>query len=80
MRAQTFEISAPGQHLLDVVRNFNASPAQLFRTMTEPGLVARWLRPRREEIEIVEYDVRPGGRYHYVGQLPHGALAPGGKM
>jgi uncharacterized protein YndB with AHSA1/START domain len=70
MRTQTIENSAPGQQLLDVVRDFNASPAQLFLTMTEPFLVARWLRPRHQEIQIVEYDVRPGGRYHYVR---HGA-------
>jgi uncharacterized protein YndB with AHSA1/START domain len=69
MRTQTIEISAPEQQLLDVVKDFNASPAQLFLTMTEPFLVARWLRPQPEEIEIVEYDVQPGGRYHYVHRV-----------
>ena len=71
MMTPTVESLAPGRQLLDVVRAFNASPAQLFATMTEPGLVARWLRPGREEIEILEYDVRPGGRYHYVHRVAH---------
>jgi uncharacterized protein YndB with AHSA1/START domain len=69
MTTQAIEISAPGQQFLDVVRDFSASPARLFLTMTEPALVGRWLRPRREEIDIVEYDVRPGGRYHYVHRV-----------
>ena len=65
----TIETSPPGQQFLDVERDFNASPARLFLTMTEPALVAQWLRLRREEIQIVEYDVRPGGRYHYVRRV-----------
>jgi uncharacterized protein YndB with AHSA1/START domain len=69
MSTQTIETSTPGQQFLDVVRDFSAGPTQLFLTMTEPSLVARWLRPRPEEIKIMEYDVRPGGRYHYVHRV-----------
>ncbi|MFD0631210.1 hypothetical protein ACFQ9X_05750 [Catenulispora yoronensis] len=40
-------INAPeGTPFLDVTRDFDATPAQLFRALTEPGLVARWLGPR----------------------------------
>jgi dihydrofolate reductase/uncharacterized protein YndB with AHSA1/START domain len=60
-------ISAPeGTPFVDVERDFDASPAQVFRASTEPDLVARWLVPRELEMRLIEYDARPGGRYRYV--------------
>jgi uncharacterized protein YndB with AHSA1/START domain len=56
----------PGTPFIDVVRDFDATPAQVFRASTDPELVAHWLGPRELEIRVVEYDARPGGRYHYV--------------
>lgn len=69
--AHPTEISAPeGTPFLDVTRDFDATPAQVFRAMTEPDLVVRWLGPRKLETEIVEYDVRDGGRYRYIQRGP----------
>jgi uncharacterized protein YndB with AHSA1/START domain len=69
--AHPTEISAPdGTPFLDVTRDFDATPAQVFRAMSEPDLVARWLGPRKLETEIVEYDVREGGRYRYIQRGP----------
>ncbi|GAA2007840.1 SRPBCC domain-containing protein [Catenulispora subtropica] len=60
-------INAPeGTPFLDVVREFDATPAQLFRAVTEPKLVAQWLGPRDLEVEMEEYDARPGGRYRFA--------------
>lgn len=56
----------PGTPFIDVVRDFDATPAQVFRASTDPDLVARWLGPRELEMRIAEYDVRPGGSYRYV--------------
>jgi uncharacterized protein YndB with AHSA1/START domain len=56
----------PGTPFIDVVRGFDATPAQLFRASTDPELVARWLGPYELEMRLVEYDARPGGRYQYV--------------
>lgn len=65
------EISAPaGTPFLDVVRDFDATPAQVYRAMTDPDLVKRWLGPRKLTTEIVEYDVRDGGRYRYIQRGP----------
>jgi uncharacterized protein YndB with AHSA1/START domain len=65
-------ISAPeGTPFLDVARDFDATPAQLFRAFTEPKLVARWLGPRDLEIDIEEWDVRPGGRYRFTHHGGH---------
>ncbi|WP_020391895.1 SRPBCC family protein [Kribbella catacumbae] len=60
-------ITAPaGTPFVSVTRDFDATPAQLFRVQTDPELVAQWLGPRDMEITIDEYDVRPGGRYRYI--------------
>lgn len=61
------EITAqPGTPFIEVVREFDATPAQVFRASTDPALLAQWLGPRELELRVVEYDVRVGGRYQYV--------------
>ncbi|MEZ0106856.1 uncharacterized protein YndB with AHSA1/START domain [Catenulispora sp. EB89] len=65
-------IEAPeGTPFLDVTRDFDATPAQVFRAYTDPKLVVRWLGPRDLEMDIEEYDARPGGRYRYVHHGGH---------
>ena len=60
-------IEAPeGTPFLDVTRDFDATPAQVFRAYTDPKLVARWLGPRDLEVDIEEFDPRPGGSYRYI--------------
>jgi uncharacterized protein YndB with AHSA1/START domain len=38
----------------------------VFRAWTDPELVPLWLGPRDLDMEVVEYDVSTGGRYHYI--------------
>lgn len=60
-------INAPANTpFIEVLRDFDATPAQLFKVSTDPDLVAQWLGPNDLEMEVVEYDVRPGGRYRYI--------------
>ncbi len=67
-------ITAPaGTPFVSVTRDFDATPAQLFRVQTDPDLVAQWLGPRGMEMVIDEYDVRPGGRYRYIHKGEDGA-------
>jgi uncharacterized protein YndB with AHSA1/START domain/dihydrofolate reductase len=56
----------PGMPFIDVVREFEATPARVFRAATDPDLVARWLGPRELEMRVIEYDARTGGAYRYV--------------
>ncbi|MBO4269357.1 SRPBCC domain-containing protein [Microbispora triticiradicis] len=56
----------PGSPFIEVVREFDAPPARLFRAYTDPELVTRWLGPRDIEMRLIEYDARPGGAYRYV--------------
>ena len=65
MNATTVD-ARPGLPFIDVVREFEATPARVFRAATDPDLVARWLGPRELEMRIIEYDARTGGAYRYV--------------
>jgi uncharacterized protein YndB with AHSA1/START domain len=56
----------PGTPFIDIVREFDATPAQVFRVQTDPDLLGKWLGPRDLELRLVEYDARPGGTYRYV--------------
>ena len=56
----------PGTPFIDVTREFAAPRAAVFHAHTEPDLVKQWLGPRGLEMEILEFDARSGGGYHYV--------------
>ena len=56
----------PGTPFLDIERDFDATPEQVFRAMTEPELVVQWLGPRQYETKVDGWDVRPGGRYRFL--------------
>lgn len=56
----------PDLPTIEIVREFDAPPAAVFRAHVEPELVKKWLGPRRLEMEIVTWDARTGGEYRYV--------------
>jgi uncharacterized protein YndB with AHSA1/START domain len=56
----------PGTPFVDITREFDATPEQLFRAQTDPELITQWLGPRDLDMEIIEYVVESGGRYRYV--------------
>ena len=52
--------------LVRIIREFDATPAQVFRAHTDPELVRQWLGPRDLTMTIEEFDCRTGGSYHYT--------------
>ncbi|MEP6478057.1 MAG: SRPBCC family protein [Rhodoglobus sp.] len=56
----------PGTPFVDIVREFDATPEELFRVQTDPRLIEQWLGPREYAMRVEEYDVRAGGKYRYV--------------
>jgi uncharacterized protein YndB with AHSA1/START domain len=52
--------------MVRIVREFDATPEQVFRAHVEPDLVRQWLGPRRHEMEIDVWDCRTGGSYRYL--------------
>lgn len=74
MSATTINTPA-GTPFVEVTREFDATPAQLFRVMTDPDLVAQWLGPRELDATVEKYDVRPGGTYRYIHRGDAGEYA-----
>jgi uncharacterized protein YndB with AHSA1/START domain len=56
----------PGDPFLDIERDFDATPAQVFRAYTDPELLPRWVGPRDRTMELLEFEPRSAGRYRYV--------------
>lgn len=56
----------PGTPFIEVTREFDAPPSAVFRAHTDPDLIVRWLGPHGMEMELIEFDARTGGGYHYV--------------
>lgn len=63
---ETTITAQPGTPFIDIVREFDATPAQVFRAWTDPELVPQWLGPSRVTMTLIEYNVTPGGRYRYI--------------
>lgn len=49
-----------------IIRDFRATPAQLFRAHTEADLFARWVGPDSLTTTIDYWDARDGGSWRYV--------------
>lgn len=71
----TTTTSTPGQARVEadptlpvirIVRDFTATPAQLFRAHTDPDLYARWVGPDGMVTRILHWDARSGGSWRYV--------------
>lgn len=56
-------ITAPeGVPFIDIVREFDAPVAALFRAHAEPELVRQWLGPNGYEMDIEQWEFATGGR------------------
>jgi uncharacterized protein YndB with AHSA1/START domain len=64
-----------GTPFVEVIREFDATPAQLYRIVSNPDLVAEWLGPRNLEATVERYDVRTGGGYRYIHRDGSGEYA-----
>lgn len=65
--SRTTTLDAPeGQATFRLVREFDATPAQLHRAHTDPEVYARWIGPDSISTTIDEWDCRTGGRWAYT--------------
>jgi len=64
--SKTHLVAEPGVPQVLITREFNAPPAIVFRTFTEPDLLVQWLGPRRLTMKIDTYDIRDGGSWRYI--------------
>jgi uncharacterized protein YndB with AHSA1/START domain len=62
-----------GTPYVEVIREFEATPEQLYRIQTDPRLIEQWLGPRELSTRVDEYDARVGGTYRYVNIAADGS-------
>lgn len=69
-------ITAPeGVPFVEIVREFDAPVAAVYRAHEDPELVKQWLGPHGYDMEIDEWSLRTGGRYRYVHRDDSGEYA-----
>lgn len=61
---------------LILTRYFAASPARVWRCWTEPELLKQWFAPKPVVITEMVVDLKPGGRFFSLMQLPDGTAFP----
>ena len=66
MTRATTITAQPGLPFVDLVREFDAPAAAVFRAHTDPKLFVQWNGPRSITTNIHEYDATPGGRWRYT--------------
>ena len=66
-------IEAPeGLPFIDIVREFDAPVADVFRAHADPELVKRWTGPHGYDMDIADWDFTTGGRWQYTHRDPEG--------
>jgi uncharacterized protein YndB with AHSA1/START domain len=66
----TTEIYQDGTDLV-FERTFDAPREKVWRAFTDPELIPRWWGPNESSTEVVEMDVRPGGKWRYISRAAH---------
>jgi uncharacterized protein YndB with AHSA1/START domain len=59
-------VTQPDETSILIRREFGAPPSRVWRAMTEPEHVRRWLGDPEFPLTTCEMDVRAGGRYRWV--------------
>jgi len=65
-------VAEPGTQNITITREFDATPEQLFRAHTDPGLYAQWVGPRGYEMKIHTFEAKDGGRWAFAHIDPDG--------
>jgi uncharacterized protein YndB with AHSA1/START domain len=70
----TFQTSTPSDREIRMTRLFDAPRALVFEAMTKPEHVRRWwgILDSQHSVTECEIDLRPGGRWRFVGRGPRG--------
>lgn len=75
---RTLSVTLPGKDEIAITRIFDAPRELVFRTLTEPELIKRWLGPPRMTLEHCEMDLKVGGKFRFEGRHAGGTMGWGG--
>ena len=70
--AQTFAVTTPDDTSIVVRRDFGAVPTKVWRALTEPEHLRRWLGDLSFPLTTCEMDVRVGGKWRILQRSPDG--------
>ena len=57
-----------------ISRTFNAPRELVWKAWTEAKAFEEWWGPKGCAVEIEEFDMKPGGKFHYSMQMPNGCV------
>jgi uncharacterized protein YndB with AHSA1/START domain len=74
--SNTFKTTTPSDREFVMTRLFDAPRRLVFEAMTKPEHVRKWwgILDDKHSVETCEIDLRPGGKWRFVGKGPHGAV------
>ncbi|HET9370488.1 MAG TPA: SRPBCC family protein [Vicinamibacterales bacterium] len=74
--SDTFNASTPSDREIALTRLFDAPKHLVFEALTRPEHVRRWWGILDERYSVVECDIdlRPGGKWRFVGKHPGGTM------
>ncbi|AYY11434.1 ATPase [Actinobacteria bacterium YIM 96077] len=79
MNGGELSVTTPGEREIVLTRSFDAPRHLVFRALTTPELLKRWLGARGWNLVGCEIDLRVGGRWRFVHRGPDGSeMAHGG--
>jgi uncharacterized protein YndB with AHSA1/START domain len=70
--AQTVKATTPTERDLVLMRVFNAPRDRVFDALTKPYLVMQWYKPMGKPLAACEIDLKVGGGWRFLMQLPDG--------
>jgi uncharacterized protein YndB with AHSA1/START domain len=72
--SDSFKVSTPSPREIKLTRLFDAPRGRVFEAMSRPEHVRRWWGILSDEhsVTVCEIDLRPGGRWRFVGRGPQG--------
>src|SRR5215510_13272992 len=72
--SETFKVTTPSDREIVLTRLFDAPARLVFEAMTKPEHVKRWwgILDEGYSVPVCEIDLRPGGKWRFVGRGPKG--------
>ena len=70
--SETFQISTPSDHEFVITRAFNAPRELVWDACTKPEHIQKWWGCNESEMTVCQNDLRVGGAWRFVLQMPGG--------